>query len=62
MRNKATFSGTHKENKKRGIAKAKRGKGIFAIPKEMTLNEWCQKHDPLFHIKGIERHRRLHEN
>ena len=48
----------HKPNEKRGIAKAKRGRGLLAIPEGMDVVQWCQKHDPLFKIKGIERYRR----
>lgn len=50
-----------KKNLKRGIAKFKRGYGKLAIEKaNMTQNEWSQKYDPLFKIKGKERHRRSH--
>ena len=47
----------HKENFSRGIAKAKRGKGLLAMEKAgMTPAEWAQRTDPLFKIKGKIRH------
>ena len=51
----------HKDNQKRSEAKARRGKGILAMEKAgMDHAAWTQKHDPLFKVKGKERHRRLH--
>ncbi len=48
---------------KRMLAKAKRDKGQLAIENsKMTEVQWCQEHDPLFQIKGKERHlRKLHQ-
>ena len=51
----------HDSNIKRSEAKSKRKKGVLAIKKEkMDVMAWGQKHDPLFKVKGKERHRRLH--
>ena len=47
----------HKENFSRGIAKAKRNKGLLAMEEAgMAPAEWAQKFDPLFKVKGITRH------
>jgi hypothetical protein len=45
------------ENPKRGIAKAKRNKGQNYI-KTLSVDEktFCQSQDPLFKVKGKERH------
>jgi hypothetical protein len=48
------------ENKNRALTKKARGKGTLAMSESgMTLAQWTQNHDPLFGIKGIERHNRL---
>jgi hypothetical protein len=49
-------------NPKRVIAKALRGKGLGAMNK-LGANpvEWGQTLDPLFKVKGKERHARLKE-
>jgi len=52
---------THKDNPQRAVAKKKKGFGLLAIPENMTEAQWAQKHDPLFKVKGIERHKRIHE-
>jgi hypothetical protein len=50
----------HKPNPKRATAKKKRDKGILAIEERgMEQAEWAQKHDPLYQIKGQERHKRM---
>jgi hypothetical protein len=48
------------ENKKRGIAKAKRNKGMNYI-KSLGVDEksYTQSQDPLFKVKGIERYNLL---
>jgi hypothetical protein len=47
-------------NPKRVVAKALRGKGLGAMNKlGATPVEWCQSLDPLFKVKGKERHARL---
>lgn len=51
----------HRDNPKRAEAKKKRGYGHLAIPNNMTEVQWTQKHDPLFKVKGITRHKRIHE-
>lgn len=51
---------TMKENEKRGVAKKERGKGQLAMGK-MSHAEWTKKFDPLYGIKGIERHLKLKE-
>jgi hypothetical protein len=60
MRKPATCP-KHKENKNRSNAKLARGRGRLAIERSNISDlEWSQKHDPLFKVKGKERHRRLH--
>jgi len=47
-------------NPKRTAMKLKRGKGRLAIEKAgKTEIQWAQEHDPLFKVKGKERHARL---
>ena len=46
------------ENPRRAIAKNKRGKGKLAMG-QVSEKEWCQASDPLFKVKGKERHARL---
>ena len=48
------------ENKKRGIAKKERGKGKLAMGK-ISQAEWTKNHDPLYGVKGMERHKKLKE-
>ena len=45
-------------NPKRGISKRKRGKGQLAM-NGMEQHEWARKFDPLYKVKGKERHRRV---
>jgi len=47
----------NKENNKRRIAKKKRGMGLGAIGsnEKTVVDSWCQRFDPLFKVKGIER-------
>lgn len=45
---------------KRGLAKKERGKGRLAMGK-LDLVSWTRKKDPLFEVKGIERHLRMQE-
>lgn len=44
-------------------AKLRRGKGIGAMAKAgfapSQQAEWCQKHDPFYKTKGMERHRKV---
>jgi len=47
----------HKPNEKRSISKKARGKGRIAMGSN-SESEWSRMHDPLFKIKGMERHRR----
>jgi len=62
MSKKAVVCPKHKENEKRTAAKAKRGFGLAAMKKAgMNHTQWTRKHDPLFEIGGIARHRRLHQ-
>lgn len=42
-------------NERRGKAKAKRNKGLLAMG-ESDFDSWAQAHDPLFKVKGKERH------
>ena len=52
----------HKPNPKRASAKARRGKGILAMEeRKMDQATWTQKHDPLYRVKGQERHNRIQE-
>lgn len=61
--NKAKFvEGT--SNPKRRAAKKARGFGMGHIDPtgdagKDIYDAWCQKHDPLFKVKGKERYRRL---
>lgn len=49
-----------KSNPKRKVAKMKRGFGQGMIQKlGITEAEWAQRFDPLFKVKGKERHRLL---
>jgi len=58
-RNKAQCP-DHKENFKRSISKEKRGFGKNVVKKlGSSLDEWSQRHDPLFKVKGVERHKLL---
>ena len=42
---------------KRQIAKAARDKGQKAMSKAgVEEAQWAQRHDPLFQVKGLERH------
>jgi len=61
MGTKTPICPTHKDNPKRAEAKKKRGYGYLAIPKNTTAAKWTQKHDPLYKVKGKERHRRMKE-
>ena len=50
----------HAPNPKRAAAKKKRGKGTLAMEeRKMDQAEWTQKHDPLYKVKGQERHERM---
>jgi hypothetical protein len=61
MARKSPVCPTHAENLRRSEAKLKRGRGVLAVSKSgLSIIEWGQKHDPLFKIKGIKRHRMLH--
>ena len=44
-------------NENRSISKKARGKGKLAMGSNCEA-EWSRMHDPLFKIKGMERHRR----
>lgn len=46
---------SHPTNEKRGIAKKKRNKGKLAMG-ELGHSAWTQKFDPLYGVKGVERH------
>jgi hypothetical protein len=62
MSKKTAVCPAHKDNEKRTAAKLKRGFGKAAMKKEgMDHSQWAKKHDPLFKIKGKERHRRTHQ-
>lgn len=50
----------NKPNPKRAEAKKKRGFGSLVMDNTDPI-VWAQKHDPLFKIKGIERHRKMKE-
>jgi len=47
-------------NPKRRAAKKKRGMGMGAIgsDEKSVIDAWCQSKDPLFKVKGKERHLR----
>jgi hypothetical protein len=47
-------------NKNRQERKNERGFGKLAMGK-MSDVEWCQKHDPLFKVKGKERWNKIHK-
>ena len=48
----------HKDNPKRAIAKAKRGFGSNVMGKlDIDQDAWSQRFDPLFKVKGKERHK-----
>ena len=52
---------THKPNPKRTAAKMKRGFGELARKQaNLDKDEWSKKHDPMFKIKGKERHNKSH--
>jgi len=62
MGRKRAVCPAHKDNEKRTLAKQKRGFGQFAMEKAgMNQSQWARKFDPLFQIKGKERHRRLYQ-
>ena len=62
MAKKSPVCPSHKDNPKRAVAKQKRGYGKLAMKAaNMEHNEWAQRHDPLFQIKGKERHNKLQE-
>ena len=48
-------------NAKRRAAKKARGFGMGQIgsDEKQAIDAWCQSKDPLFKVKGKERHRRL---
>jgi len=48
-------------NPKRRAAKKKRGMGMGAIgsDEKSVIDAWCQSKDPLFKVKGKERHARI---
>lgn len=47
-------------NKNRVETKKARGKGQLAMKEaKMNLVEWTRHHDPLYSIKGKERHKRM---
>lgn len=48
-------------NANRTQAKKKRGFGMGKIGStdKAVIDAWAQSHDPMFKVKGIERHRRL---
>lgn len=60
MATKATFVES-KPNPKRTAAKKARGFGMGKIgsDEKSAIDTWCQNNDPLFKIKGKERHRRV---
>ena len=50
----------HTENPKRSAAKAKRGFGKSVMGNlGVSHAEWTQRFDPLFKVKGKERHKKL---
>ena len=62
MPKKAPIFLGHTSNPKRAETKKKRGFGNLAMTEaKMGEDQWAQKHDPLFKIKGKERHRKLKE-
>ena len=62
MSTKAPVCPVHKSNPKRAETKKKRGFGSLAMTEaKMDQEQWTQKHDPLFKVKGIGRHRKLKE-
>lgn len=53
-----------RRNPKRSAAKKKRNFGLgFIDPNDVgskeIVDKWCQSHDPLFKVKGKERHMKL---
>ena len=49
-----------KANEKRSKSKLRRGKGVLAMQeKGVTELEWMKAHDPLYKVKGQERHNLL---
>jgi hypothetical protein len=48
-------------NQKRTAAKKARGFGMGKIGStdKAVIDAWAQSHDPMFKLKGIERHRKL---
>jgi len=48
-------------NPKRKSAKKARGFGMGKIgsDEKQVIDAWCQSHDPLYKVKGKERHRRI---
>lgn len=48
-------------NQKRQSAKKARGFGMLKVGsnEKHVLDAWAQSHDPLYKVKGKERHRRL---
>ncbi len=51
-----------KRHRQRQEAKLARNRGQAAMKKaKMNHAQWTQQFDPLFRVKGKERHRRTHE-
>jgi len=47
----------HKPSEKRQIRKAQKKRGMkYLQEKGVDVIEWCRQHDPLYQVKGIERH------
>ena len=60
MAKKTPICPEHTPNEARGVAKHKRGYGQLAMAERgMTQAQWTQKHDPLFKVKGKERHKKM---
>ncbi len=58
--NRVTTDFRQPDNKKRALTKKDRDKGVLAMKEaKMNQSEWTRNHDPLYNIKGKERHKRL---
>ena len=58
--NKAKFVVGDLNPKRQASKKARKfGLGFIGYDAKESLDKWCQSKDPLFKVKGKERHRRL---
>ena len=60
MKNEPRVATNIPRNPRRRVAKAKRNRGLDAMKKNnSTEAQWAQHLDPLFKVRGQERHNRM---